>query len=51
MLSTDSYGMVNVLIADVPIPMPEYLLLMGNCETMKAGRLEPKRATAMRRNP
>ena len=43
--------MMKVLIDDVPIPIPEYLLLMGNCDTMKAGRLEPKRATAMRRNP
>lgn len=34
-----------------PMPMPEYLLLAGNCETIKAGKLEPKSATDINMQP
>ena len=37
--------------AHSPMPMPEYLLLTGNCETIKAGKLEPKSATDISMQP
>lgn len=33
------------------MPMPEYLLLTGNCDTIKAGKLEPKSATDINMQP